>query len=222
MLFKMNGIKRTLWGLGTPRTLRPLWTLIELGLAFDHKKIAPRSPEMDDPEFSTLNKRHKVPFYEDDRVKIGESAAIVNYLADRHGEDVLRMPEPGTSERAVMMDHEMYIMTEIDARLYTTRLHGEPPMGLPEIYGSAPVAVEAAKEYVNRGLLEVTRWFKDGQEFVTGERFGTTDILLVSTLNWALMSKLELPPTLADYRRRIGLRPGYRRALQQNNLSNRT
>ena len=63
----MTDINRTLWGIGTPRTLRPIWTLIELGLAFEHRKIAPRSPGMDNPEFRALNERQKVPFYKDDR-----------------------------------------------------------------------------------------------------------------------------------------------------------
>jgi hypothetical protein len=51
----------------------------------------------------------------------------------------------------------MFIMTEIDARMYTVRLHGEPPAGLSAIYGSAPAAVEAAKQYADRGLQEAAR-----------------------------------------------------------------
>jgi len=212
----MTDINRTLWGLGTPRTLRPLWTLIELGLGFEHIKIVPRSPGMDNPDFRALTQRQKVPFYKDDRVQIGESAAIVNYLADRYGKDVLSMPKPGTLERASLMDHTMYLMTEIDARLYTTRLHGEPPNGLSATYGSAPVAVEAAKEYVSRGLREAARWFAEGQPYAQGEYFGTVDILLVSCLDWASAKHMVLPTLLADYRQRVALRPGYVEASAQN------
>ena len=212
----MNDITRTLWGIGTPRTLRPLWALIELGLAYEHRKIAPRTPGMDNPEFRTLTDRKKVPFYKDDRVEIGESAAIVNYLADRHGEDVLSMPRPGTLERATLMDRTMYLMTEIDARLYTTRLHGEPPGGLSATYGSAPGAVDAAKEYVGRGLCETARWFVDGQPYALGEYFGTADILLVSCLDWASTMHIVLPIPLGDYRDRIALRPAYIQAAVQN------
>jgi len=218
----MDDIKRILWGMGTPRSLRPLWALTELGLAFEHKKIPPRGTGMDDPDFITLTERHKIPFYEDDRVKIGESAAIVNYLADRYRGDVLPMPAPGTQERAILMDHTMYIMTEIDARLYTTRLHSEPPRGLSAIYGSAPVAVEAAREYVDRSLHEAARWIEDGQQFLMGEHFGTADILLVSCLDWALQEGLDLPPPLVTYRDRIALRSGYLAAMAQNYPSSTT
>lgn len=213
----MTGINRTLWGLGTPRTLRPLWTLIELDLAFEHIKIAPRSPGMDNSEFRALTQRQKVPFYKDDRVQIGESAAIVNYLADRYGKTVLSMPKPGTLERATLMDHTMYLMTEIDARLYTTRLHGEAPNGLSATYGSAPIAIEAAKEYVSRGLREAARWFTEGQQYAQGEYFSTVDILLVSCLDWASARDIALPTLLADYRHNVALRPGYIEALAQNN-----
>ena len=214
----MDGIKRTMWGFGTPRTLRPLWALAELGLTYNHKKIAPRSQEMEDPQLISFTTRHKVPFFDDDRVTIGESAAIVNYLADRYGGDVLRMPAPGTKERATLMDRTMYMMTEIDARLYTTRLHGEPPLGLPTLYGSSPVAVEAAEKYVRRGLDEAAHWLADGRQFVMGEHFGTADILLVTCLNWALMVKIRLPLPLEEYRNRLAARPAYIEAKTKNAL----
>jgi glutathione S-transferase len=215
----MDDTNRTLWGFGTPRPFRPLWALIELGLSYEHKKILPRGTEMDDPDFRALNQRHKIPFYEDDRVKIGESAAIVNYLADRYGGDVLPMPAPGTRERAILLDHTMFIMTEIDARLYTVRLHSEPPAGLSAVYGAAPAAVEAARQYVDNSLLEPARWFKDGREFVMGEHFGTADILLVSCLDWALRYGMDLPAPLAPYRDRVASRPGYLAAMAQNSAS---
>jgi glutathione S-transferase len=210
------GTSRTVWGIGTPRTLRPQWALHELGLEYDHKKFLPRSKNMDHPDFLALNPRHKVPFYQDDRVRMGESAAIVLYLADRHGGDVLTMPLPGTEERAILQDRTLFIMTEIDARLYTVRLHGEPPAGLAATYGAAPRAVEAAKQYVDKSLHEAARWFEDGQQFVMGEDFGIADILLVSCLDWVLMYGMELSPSLAAYRNRVASRPAYLAAVAQN------
>jgi glutathione S-transferase len=210
------GITRTVWGIGTPRTLRPQWALIELGLEYNHKKILPRGKGMDDPDLIALSKRHKVPFYEDDRVQIGESAAIVTYLADRHGGDVLPMPAPGTDKRAILQDRTMFVMTEIDARLYTVRLHDDPPTGLSETYGASPVAVDTAKRYADRQFLEAARWLADGRRCVMGEEFGTIDILLTSCLDWALMYNMELPTPLGDYRDRIASRSGYKTSMARN------
>ncbi len=213
-------MKRILWGIGTPRPLRPQWALSELGLDYDHRKILPRGSGIDDPHFRVLTKRHKIPFYEDDRVKMGESAAIVTYLADRHGGDVLSMPALGTAERAILQDRTLFIMTEIDARMYTIRLHADPPQGLSAVYGAAPVAVEAAKKYAESSLNEAARWLADGRRYVMGEHFGTPDILLVSCLDWALMYKIDLPAQLAEYRQHIASRPGYKAAIASNDPSN--
>ena len=210
-------VTKTVWGIGTPRTLRPIWALIELGLDFDHKKILPRGAGMGHPEFVAMSQRHKVPFYTDDRVQIGESAAIVSYLSERYGnEDQLPMPAPGTAERAVLHDRTFFVMTEIDARMYTVRLHTNPPSGLSETYGTAPVAVDAAKQYAARGLHEAARWLADGRDKVMGERFGAIDILLMSCLDWALSYDMELPTPLGDYRDRIASRPGYKTSMVQN------
>jgi len=214
--FRQMGSSRTVWGSGTPRTLRPQWALIELGLDYDHKKILPRGKDMDDPDFKSLSKRHKVPFYQDDRVQIGESAAIVMYLADRHGGDVFPMPAPGTEQRAILQDRTLFVMTEIDARLYTVRLHADPPIGLSETYGTSPVAVDAAKQYVDRQLHEAARWLADGRQCVMGEQFGIVDILLVSCLEWALLYGVELPTPLGDYRERVALRSGYKTSMARN------
>jgi glutathione S-transferase len=175
---------------------------------------------MDDPQFSALTKRHKIPFYEDDIVKIGESAAIVTYLADRHGGDVLAMPTPGTAERAVLQDRTLFIMTEIDARMYTIRLHDESPLGLATVYGAAPAAVEAAKQYVEKSLLEAARWLEDGRRCVMGESFGTPDILLVSCIEWAMRYGVCVPEPLGEYREHVASRPGYKEAMACNDPSN--
>jgi len=160
-----------------------------------------------------------VPFYEDDRVKIGESAAIVTYLADRHGGDILAMPAPGTEARAILQDRTLFVMTEIDARIYTIRMHADPPIGLSETYGAAPVAVDAAKRMVDRQLQEAARWLENGSAYVSGQQFGVVDILLTTCLEWARLYGLDLPELLGDYRERIASRPGYEKAMAQNGTS---
>src|SRR5204863_4763001 len=86
---------RRLWGIGSPRTLRAHWMLLELGLEYETRAVIPRSAEMDDPELERWTKRHKIPFLEDGEIRIGESGAITLYLADRYRERVRLSPEPG-------------------------------------------------------------------------------------------------------------------------------
>ena len=72
----MSAVRR-LWGIGSPRTLRPHWMLHELGLDYETRKVIPRSAAMDDPELERWTRRHKIPFFEDGEIRIGESGAIV-------------------------------------------------------------------------------------------------------------------------------------------------
>ncbi|MBY6190348.1 glutathione S-transferase family protein [Microbulbifer agarilyticus] len=210
---------RTVWGIGTERTIRPLWALAELGLDYEHQKVLPRGGGIENSGLLERSPRHKVPFFEDDRVSIGESAAIVCYLADRYSDRGLPMPALATAERAVLFDHIFYIMTEMDARLYTVRMHCDPPQGLSQTYGSAPVAVDAAKKYVGRGLNEAARWFEDGRAFVMGEDFGVADLLLTTCLDWALGYEMDIPDALTTFRDKIAKRQGYIQATNCNDAS---
>ncbi len=73
-----------LWGVGTTRTVRAHWALHELGLRYDMRPILPRSGETKTPEYTLLNPRQKIPLLQDRDLTIGESAAIVAYLAQKY------------------------------------------------------------------------------------------------------------------------------------------
>lgn len=206
------GARPTVWGVGTPRTLRPHWMLCELGVDYDTREIIPRNESMNDPEFLALSRRGKVPLLEDGELVIGESAAIVIHLADRHRDRLALAPPPGTLERARFDDLCFFVMIELDAILYVIRRHE----GLPEIYGEAPVATEAARDYFLRQAGDIERGLADGRPYLMGEEFGATDLLLATCLLWAEAVGIPLSARLDEYKKRISERPAYRRALARN------
>lgn len=53
----------TLFGVGTSRTMRAHWMLLELGLDYESRPIGSRSGETLTDEFRRLNLRHKIPFF---------------------------------------------------------------------------------------------------------------------------------------------------------------
>ena len=77
---------REIWGIGTPRSFRPIWVCEELGLEYQHHAIGPRTGETQQPEFTALNRKQKIPFYRDQRVSLSESVAICRYLAHNFSE----------------------------------------------------------------------------------------------------------------------------------------
>ena len=65
-----------LWGAHTARTFRPVWVAEELELDYTLYPLAPRSGELQTPEYIQLNPRQKIPYMRDGELEISESLAI--------------------------------------------------------------------------------------------------------------------------------------------------
>ena len=202
-----------LWGIGTGRTMRPLWLLNELDLEFDLRPILTRTSRMDEPDFAALSGRKKIPLLEHEDLMIGESAAICLYLADTFRDHAAFVPAPGTRERTHHDELVFFTMVEMDAILYTIRRHE----GLPEIYGTSPVAVEAARAYFQRSAGEIERRLSDGRPHLLGDDFTVADLLMKTCLDWAATAcQIPLPDPLSKYSARLSERPAFGRSMMQN------
>ena len=62
-----------------------MWTAAELGLAVDRRDVGLNFGGTDTPEYLAMNPNGLVPTLQDDHVTLFESAAVVRYLAARHG-----------------------------------------------------------------------------------------------------------------------------------------
>ena len=204
---------RRVWGIGSPRTLRVHWMLHELGLDYETRAILPRSAQMDDPELWRLTQRRKIPFFEDGEIRIGESGAIAFYLADRYRDRLRLSPDPGTPTRALFDELAFFALMELDATsLYVLRRHE----GLPDVYGEAPAACDAARDYFARMVGEIERRLADGRPHLLGDAFSAADVLLVSCLAWARFVGIALTPPLAAYQSLVAARPAFARAMSVN------
>jgi glutathione S-transferase len=187
--------------------------LAELGLEYETKDILPRGDAMNSPEFRALSERGKIPLFEDGELMIGESAAIVLYLADRYRDLNALVPPPGTDARARHADLCFFIMTEMDALLYVLRRHEGP---LSAFYGESEVACNAARAYFLRSAGELERRLADGQPYLVGELFCVADLLLKTCLDWARFVGIQLPDSLESYSQTIAQRPAYTTAMRIN------
>jgi glutathione S-transferase len=186
--------------------------LCELGLEYETREILPRSDAMNDPDFRRVSQRGKVPILEDGDLVIGESGAIVFYLADRYRERAVLAPEPATPDRARFDDVCLFTLTELDASLYVIRRHE----GLPEIYGASETAVSAARAYFVRQAAEMERRLSDGRPHLMGEEFSAADLLLATCLGWAGFVGIQLPEILARHLTLVSGREAYKRAVGKN------
>ena len=210
-----NDSQIVFWGVGTSRTLRPIWVAEELGLTYELNPIGPRTGETQTKEYSKLNPKRKVPFFEDGDFKLSESLAICRYLISAYGTHSTLM-KPQSSEDSAKEDEWLsYIYGELDeTSLYVMRRH----QGLPDIYGEAPAAVDAARSYAMKHI-EVIEAYLKGRTYLLAETFGLADIFLVTCLNWAESYAIPLPDVLTSYRDRIIQRDQYKTAIIKNQKS---
>jgi glutathione S-transferase len=209
----MESTDVTVWGVGTSRTMRVHWMLLELGLEYDCHPIQSRTGETLTDEFRRLNPRHKIPVLRHGPLVLTESAAIVQYLSETfpHSTEVY---VPGDAvNRAQLNEWCYFIMSELDAgSLYVVRRHD----GLKHIYGEAPITVESAKSYFAHNLEAMAARIGSDTPYLFGDRLSVADVLLMTCLDWAASCDISVPETVSSYRQRVALRPAYQAALKKN------
>jgi glutathione S-transferase len=200
----------TLWGAGTVRQLRPHWMLEEFGLDYTFHSVHPRTGQTRTPEFLRLNPRHKVPLLRHGDLLLTESAAIIEYIAEAFdAPETFHVPCDPVG-RARVAEWSYFVMSELDAHsLYVMRRHGD----LKHLYGDAPTAVVAARDYFLENLEAMAPQIGIDHPYLLGDKLTTADILLATCLDWAKLYEIPLAPTIRAYHERTTSRPAYKAAL---------
>jgi len=203
----------TLWGIGTSRTMRAHWMLMELGLDYVCHPIRARTGETLTGEFMRLNPRHKIPVLQHRSFVLTESGAILLYLSESFASSSDLYVPSDAEGRATMNEWCYFIISELDAgSLYVARRHES----LAQTYGEAPVAVESGKAYFLHNLEAMVPRIAAKAPYLFGDRLTAADILLMTCLDWAIVAGVALPKTLTPYRERIAQRPAYQAATSKN------
>ena len=193
----------TLIGAVKSRAFRVLWTLEELGLAYEHIDAAPRSEAV-----TRISPAGKVPVLVADGVPITDSVAIMTFLADRHG--ALTFPA-GTLDRARQDSLTQMILDEIDATLWMAAKHS---FVLPEEHRVPAIKDSLLWEFARAQSSLVARMAEDGP-FLMGQTMTIADILLAHCGGWAVNAKFPITePRLRDHIAMMRDRPAFHRALK--------
>ena len=203
-----------LWHCPDARSFRPLWTLEELGLAYE-LHLLPFPPRVREPAYLEINPLGTIPAMKDGDTFMSESAAIVQYLCTRYG----------PSDLTVGVD-------DPDYGAWLNWLHfGEATLTFPQTLvlryrqfepGKAEVvADDYAKWFLSR-LRHVDRALAKGDWLCAG-RFTAADISVGYALLLARQLKLDakFSPAIQAYWDRISSRPGFKaaKAAQKMDLS---
>ena len=165
-----------LYGMGRTRSARCRWTLDELALAYEY--VDDRSLLYSE-ELRGLHPQGKMPAILIDGQPLFESAPICEHLCDLVAEPTL-IGAVGTYERAQHAQWTSFVLTELDAYLWSdfrhTRVYSEE-------HRSTRITASNAKEI--QSALDVLDGELASRDFLIGNRFSVTDIIVGWSINWA-------------------------------------
>lgn len=188
-----------LFGHPRSRTFRVMWMLEELGQPYDQIPAPPQSEDI--KQVSALG---KIPVLKDGEDAIRDSAAILTYLADKHG---ALTAKPGTIARAEQDAMTFRILDEVETQLWTAARHS---FILPEAE-RVPEVKETCKADYLRNVSAIMAEVEG--PYLMGQDFTIPDILLTHLAGWALTAKFPEPPdAFAEYLKRTRARPGFKAA----------
>lgn len=196
-----------LYGYRNGRTLRALWALEEVGAEYGYAEVDLLKGKGRSAAFLAINPAGKVPVLIDNGQTITESAAICLHLAERYPDRGL-LPPPGSAERTDCYRWMSFVMTELDAPLWTIAKHR---FALPKEKRVPAVLDTAAWEYgIAAGLLAQEL---AGKTYLAGSCFSVADILAGHTLLWARSARIDASnPVLEAYLSRLQSREAFERA----------
>jgi glutathione S-transferase len=189
------------------RSFRALWALEELGLPYE-LRLLPFPPRARAREYLALNPFGTVPLLVDGATRMTESAAILQYLADRHGAPPLRV-EPSEPAYGV----------------YLNALHqGEATLTFPQTIVLRYSQLEPAERRLPQAAADYGKWtlgrlralaaWLAGAEYAAAGRFTMADISIAYALMLSQTTGLwdEAPDSLKAHFERCAARPAFARA----------
>jgi glutathione S-transferase len=190
-------------------SLSPHIALREAGLAFELSKVDTKAKTFDGGgDFLAVNGKGYVPVLEmDDRQRLTEGPAIVQYIADRKPESGLA-PKAGTMERVRLQEWLNFVTSELH-KGFTPLFGADTPAEYREI---AKKKLGARFDWLATEL--------QGRQFLLGERFSIADAYLFVVLNWTAHVGIDLArwPVLKDYHARVAARPKVQEAMKAEGL----
>ena len=186
------------------RSFRALWALEEMGLPY-RLHLLPFPPRVRQPGYLDLNPLGTVPLLIDDDVRMTESAAIPQYLAERYGPTPLAIAV-GEPDYALWLDWLHRSEATLTFPLTLVLRYGQLE---PEERRLPQAADDYAQWFLSR-LRHLTRALED-REWLCGGRFTMADLCVGYALLFATTLGLEhrFSPAVAAYWRRLSARPAF-------------
>ena len=173
--------KIKIFGSGTNRSVRPIWTANELGLEYE---LITSDLLAQNRELRSLHPQHKIPSALIDDLEIFESLAICEYFCDSLPGNNLLAPS-GTRERVRHSQWVSFSQSEIEAYLWHNFLLKRSEKGIEYFQETLAINHRMAMEG-----LQVLNEHLERSEYLCGNHFSLADIIVGWTINWARRDSL--------------------------------
>jgi glutathione S-transferase len=190
------------------RSVRPLWTLEEMGLDYELESM-PFPPRARRPGYLAINPLGTVPTLTDGALTMTESAGICQYLVDRYGPTEL-----GLTPR------------DDDYGAYLNWLHrSDATLTFPQTIRLRYTRLEPPERRLSQAVDDYTPWFfsrlrsveeaTGDREYLCAGRFTIADIAVGYALYLAETLDLRggFKPNTEAYYVRLASRPAFQRAI---------
>lgn len=196
-----------LWHCTGARSVRPLWTMEEMGLDYQ-LEVMQFPPRFMHSGYTEINPIGTVPYFTDEHVAMTESAGISQYLVDRYG----------PTELALTVD-------EPDYGLYLNWLHrSDATLTFPQTLVLRYSQLEPEERRLPQVVEDYSKWFFsrlraleiafDEREYLCANRFTIADVSVGYALYLAESLGLRdgFKAQTNAYYERIKARPGFVKA----------
>lgn len=192
------------------RSLRPLWTLEEMGLPYELEKME-FPPRLKYPNYLQINPLGTVPTFVDGDLTMTESSGICHYLVEKYGPTDLRIDqaEPDYGEYIDWLFRSDATLTFPQTLvLRYSRLEPEERR-LPQVVEDYSIWYKSRLR-----LLEMKL---EGREFLCANRFTIADIAVTYALFLGISLELDAhyKPNCSRYLEQMMARPAFKRAVEK-------
>jgi glutathione S-transferase len=188
-----------LWYGPRTRAFTALWMMEEAGLPYALERVDIRAAGHPSDALKAVNPMGKLPALEDGDAKLGETAAILLYVAEKVPGKKLA-PPIGDPRRGRFLQWLMFSGTCIEPAMME-RMHKTPVNSLQSGWGDYDRVVAAL-----RGAMQPDRW-------LVGDDFTAADLYIASSLGFGMQFGLiDKLPEFEAFVARAGARDAYRRA----------
>jgi glutathione S-transferase len=178
--------------------------LCELGVKFEIKQVNLRERS---PDFLKINPRGQVPTLVENGNAITEGAAIIIYLIEKHGSDLL--PKPGTPESAKALQWLMFFNASVHPAYV-------PAFGPQRFVDGEAAQQNLVKKTVERvqGLWDYVDQQLEGKKYLAGDACTAADILMTVIAGWTLNGAIMPGPNVQRVTEAVQARPAFQKAVQ--------